>query len=156
MEKVIFMSQMDVIESPDIMKTTLGSCIGLILFDKKKTKFGLVHIMLPRSNQSSDAPIGKCADTAVVALVKKMKVPAGDLKAIVTGGANMFQKQISNNTVAIGQQNIEAVKAQLIELSIPIVAEDVAGFKGRQVTVNAGEKKVLVNTIGSEPIILFE
>ena len=48
----------------------LGSCVALILHDRRRSLGGLAHIMLPESRGNADRP-GKCADTAAT-------TPCGD------------------------------------------------------------------------------
>lgn len=50
----------------------LGSCIALILHDRRKSLAGLAHIMLPESRGNTDRP-GKFADTALNALLEEME-----------------------------------------------------------------------------------
>ena len=45
-------------KEPDILRTVLGSCIGICLYDKVRKTGGLAHIMLP----SMIHPDGKVMD----------------------------------------------------------------------------------------------
>ena len=73
---VVKMAEISVIDnnggsSPLKLKTTLGSCVGVILTDKKSDVHGLAHIMLPEMLRR-DASLGKYADTAIPALLTEM------------------------------------------------------------------------------------
>ncbi len=84
-----------VVYSPDRLITMgLGSCIGIALYDSDKKIGGLVHIMLPDSNQFKNIvnPL-KYADLGIEDLFKKM-LNLGCRKTSITakiaGGASMF------------------------------------------------------------------
>ncbi|WP_332449541.1 chemotaxis protein CheD [Methanoculleus sp.] len=111
----------------------LGSCVALILHDRRRSLAGLAHIMLPESRGSADRP-GKFADTAVSALLEEME-RAGGMKfattAIVVGGASMFE--FSASALNIGERNTAAVKGLLLERGIKIEHEETGGRVGRSV-----------------------
>jgi chemotaxis protein CheD len=111
----------------------LGSCVGLIIHDRKMGSGALVHIMLPSSQGKTERP-GKYADTALVILLKELtrcgSSPA-NLIAKITGGSAMF-KTFSGN-LNIGERNVEVVRKLLKEQSIPVKGEDVGGCVGRTI-----------------------
>lgn len=150
MEKTIFMGQLDIARAPDLLRTTLGSCVGVVLFDARSKTYGLAHIVLPSSANHTVDNVGKFADTAIPELVTRMGVPVSMLTAKIMGGANMFaggqQKQVMN----IGNQNIQAVREKLGALGIKVVAEDLGGDKGRQVLIDPKAEKVWVSCLGQE------
>lgn len=111
----------------------LGSCVAVILYDKKRKTGALAHVMLPESNGRNERP-GKFADTAVPLLVSEMEKNGSskrNLSAYLVGGASMF-KQFKGN-LDIGNRNITAIKKILTEMNIPVKSEDVAGTSGRSV-----------------------
>ena len=154
MEKTIFMSELGVVKAPDRLRTTLGSCIGIVLLDTRSDSVGLAHIMLPSSEgHSNDAELhGKFANTAVPALLNMMNVPLVEARtrvvAKIAGGANMFAKIVHHDLILIGEQNIKAVKRVLGEMGIRVMAEHLGGAKGRQLIVDAAQKKVFVSCLG--------
>lgn len=123
----------------------LGSCIGLVIYDKDTGNGGMAHVMLPDSQGRSERP-GKFADTAVEALVKdliKSGSRQGSLVAKMAGGAAMF-KTFSGN-LNIGERNIEAVKGALKLKNIPLAREDTGGVAGRtMVYIPADAGKILI------------
>jgi len=58
-------------ERPVALKTTLGSCVGIILADRQNEVYGLAHVMLPEKSPG-DQTVGKYADSAVPALASLM------------------------------------------------------------------------------------
>nr|WP_292366032.1 MULTISPECIES: chemotaxis protein CheD [unclassified Methanoculleus] len=111
----------------------LGSCIALILHDRRKSLAGLAHIMLPESRGNTDRP-GKFADTALNALLEEMEEFGStkfSIAAIVVGGASMFE--YSASSLNIGERNAAAVKDLLNAQGIRIEHEETGGKVGRSV-----------------------
>ncbi|WP_153720413.1 chemotaxis protein CheD [Sporosarcina cascadiensis] len=152
-------ADMNVAKAPETIRTSgLGSCVGVVLYDPSKKVAGMVHVMLPDSQlgKSSTVNAAKFADTGIYAMMEILKsegVRPFSIKAKIAGGAQMFQFG-SNDTIRIGPRNVEAVKAELKRLSIPIIAEDTGGSSGRTIefdpetcilhvrTVNAGTQEM--------------
>jgi chemotaxis protein CheD len=137
------------------LRTLLGSCLGLALYDRRLKIAGLAHIVLPDSRGRGDLP-GKFADTAVPALMRKMQDLAGDetlkLTAKIAGGANMFNS--TGPTATIGEQNIEAVQRILGELRIPITARHLGGEQGRRMLVDTATGLVTIEVVGAESMTM--
>lgn len=60
-------------QSPSVIRTTLGSCIGVVFYSPDKKVGAMAHIMLskdPTGKDSAKNPY-KYADTALPELVKK-------------------------------------------------------------------------------------
>lgn len=134
-----------------VLRTFLGSCIGLALYDGRHRVAGLAHVVLPRSQGETDLP-GKFVDTAVPMLLREMKRLVGGTilpTARIVGGANMFA---TNAVRTIGQQNIEASELVLGEMEIPIVGRHCGGEKGRRMTVNTTSGLITIEIVGEDPI----
>ncbi len=133
--QIVKMAEIQVVRSPVLLKTTLGSCVGVVLHDRRAHLGGLAHVMLPSRCGRDDAP-GKYADTAVPALLRRMHELGsrqGDLTAFLAGGADMFSQCTDGVIATIGQQNVQAVRKILSDLRIPISCEDTGGDHGRTV-----------------------
>src|SRR4030042_4170049 len=113
-------------EHPVALKTTLGSCVGIILADRENEVFGLAHVMLPEK-MPNDETLGKYADSAVPALVSLMEHRAGGangkLEAYLGGGASMFETGGGAMT-DIGNRNVQAAHQAVRKLNIPVVFAD--------------------------------
>lgn len=134
---------------PDQVRTVLGSCVGVALFDRVSKVGGLCHVMLP-SSECGQGDRGKFADTAVDWLVEDVVNAGGELKRLtakICGGASMFGPTVDNG---IGERNIKAVRDRLSHHSVRIAAQDVGGKKGRKMTLDPETGEVTVQFIGSE------
>lgn len=149
----IGMADLNVTKAPGILTTLgLGSCVGIALFDKKNKIAGLVHIMLPSSEEiKNNSNKAKFADTGIELLLEKMIALGADkknVKAKIAGGSQMFSFNSNNDVLKIGERNVIATKKKLKELSIPIVSEDTGGNYGRTIELNSEDGSLLVKTIG--------
>lgn len=117
----------------------LGSCVGVAIRDPANKIGGLAHVMLPDSTaiKNGHLNIAKFADTGIVELVNQMEklgARRSRMVAKIAGGATMFSFQGGNASMGqVGQRNVEATKAKLKELKIPILAEDTGKNYGRTV-----------------------
>lgn len=151
----IRIGEIGVARDEGVLRTLLGSCIGLALYDRKRKLGGLAHIVLPQANGSADLA-GKYADTAIPETIRRLHELADgerlSLTAKIAGGANMF----STNTAAatIGQRNLEAVERILGELGIPVVGRHVGGEQGRRMALDMATGSVAIDVVGSETVIL--
>lgn len=124
-------------KKPDVLVTyALGSCVGICIIDEQTGIAGLSHIMLPDSSTavSGNATPMRFADTAIPMMVKQMESMGASkmrLRSKIAGGATMFA--VANDKFNIGERNIAAVKKTLMDLRIPIIAEDTGANYGRTV-----------------------
>ncbi len=149
------MADLNVCVAPNSITTLgLGSCVGIILYDQRNKIAGLAHVMLPDSTKiSNNENKAKFADTGIEELINRMKViganPRG-LVAKIAGGAQMFAFSKNNGMMRIGDRNVEATKAKLNELSIPILAEDTGLNYGRTIEFYPETGELHIKSVGKE------
>ncbi len=129
----------------------LGSCIGISLYDPQTKIGGLLHIMLPDSSKSrSNENRAKFADTGIADMLQelqKMGAVKSRLVAKLAGGAQMFAFANASDIMRVGVRNVEASKAILKSLSIPVVGEDTGKNYGRTVQIDLSTGVYTVKTI---------
>ena len=132
------MADLNICHSPDAITTLgLGSCVGVVLYDKGRKIAGMVHVMLPdstkvRQNQNK----AKFADTGIdllIEMLQKEGAVKSALTAKIAGGAQMFAFNSNNDMLRVGERNVEAVKTKLNSIGIRILAEDTGLNYGRTV-----------------------
>jgi chemotaxis protein CheD len=131
----VLMGRWAVASAPTLIRTLLGSCVGVVFYDRQGRLGGVAHIVLPASRGSTDHP-GKYADTAIPALIADMERTAGRklrarLTAKVFGGASMF---LGGASIDIGRSNQVAVEQILAEIGVAVVGRDMGGETGRRLT----------------------
>jgi chemotaxis protein CheD len=146
-------AQMQTGANPAVLRTILGSCIGICIYDKEKKTGGLAHILLPECT-SSDKP-EKYADTAIPLLINIL-IKAGckkeNMSAKISGGASMFKFNSNISLSQIGEKNIEMTIKQLEENHIPIMAVDVGGNSGRVIDFHLEDGRLKVRAGGKEKV----
>ena len=73
-------AQIKLSNNPTILRTILGSCVGVCIYDKVKKIGGLAHVLLPSSVGIKDAILEKYADSAVPILIKQLLKSKGGIK----------------------------------------------------------------------------
>lgn len=138
-----------------IITVGLGSCVGIVLYDKRNKVGGLAHILLADSSNfnykgNSFNPF-KFADTAVPMLIEEMEKFGGTksrMEAKIAGGSQLFN--FNKTEGGIGDKNVKKVYEVLNEKGIPISGKDVGGNYGRTMQLYVDSGKVLVSTVGKE------
>jgi chemotaxis protein CheD len=142
--------------SPNVLRTILGSCVGICLYDPNRKIIGLSHIMLAEQNIAGTNP-KKYANSAIPLLIEEMEKAGGNskcFKAKIAGGAAMFNMGDSSLLGDIGKSNVRKVKEILAGLSIEILAEDVGGDYGRTIDFFSDNFVLKVKSIGRDERIL--
>ncbi len=146
------MAEMAVAKNPTILAAqSLGSCVGVILYDPEVKVGGLAHIMMPDINQAkAKKNKAKFANMAIEILLKKMYrlgAKRRRIKAKIVGGADMFPDVKSPGQMKMGEKNIQAVKEELKREKVKIVAEDTGGNHGRSIQFSTKTGGLMVKTI---------
>jgi chemotaxis protein CheD len=147
----INISELKAIKENCILETqSLGSCLGIALFDPTTKTAALAHVMLPDSKKANvGTKPGKYADTAIFKMLKemtKMGASKAMIVAKIVGGACMFSGSTISDFMNIGARNVETAKKLLSEQKIPVVAEDTGGKHGRTIEFNTNTGKVTVKS----------
>lgn len=149
MKKIVTVgiSDYNIVREGSLITYALGSCVGICLYDPKNKIMGLSHILLPDIMMChNDNNTKKFANTAIKEMVAKMQNMGAVrqfMTAKIAGGAQMFEK----STIRVGERNVAAVKRELAELKIPIVASDVGADYGRTMECDAESGSVYIKSI---------
>jgi chemotaxis protein CheD len=147
-------AQMRYSSSPAILRTILGSCVGICIYDRVKKIGGMAHILLPQ-NLKRGQNQEKYADTAIPLLVNELKKSGAkieNLSAKIAGGASMFKFGANVMLGQIGERNIEQTKLELDKLGISVVVEDLRGNFGRVIDFYLEDGRMKVKAGGQEKI----
>ena len=136
---------------------TLGSCIGICLYDAKIKLGAMVHIMLPINMETGRTHTMKYADTGIRETIRLMEAK-GALRSRITakiaGGAKMFSVSGGGALGNIGQRNIESVHLCLKRENIRILSEDVGGSSARTLLFDVSNGMGCVRCYGKPEIII--
>ena len=156
---MVGMSDLNCIRNPGALTTlALGSCVGIALYDNTIKVAGLAHCMLPDSRLiQNNLNTAKFVDTAILKLIEDMRKLGARkemMKAKIAGGAQMFAFNSTNDSMRIGDRNVEAALKVLAQAGIPVLSRDVGATYGRTVELYAETGRFLIKTIehGSKEI----
>ena len=132
---------------------SLGSCIGVALYDPVVKAGGLLHYQLPSS--TIDKPKAEkfpfmFGDTGMAILVNKL-VSLGAVKkrmmVKIAGGASM---STGPKGFDIGKRNYLAIRKVLWKHGMLIDGEDIGGTSPRNMYLNMSDGTVTVRSVGLE------
>lgn len=117
----------------------LGSCVGLIAYDRFAHVGGLLHALLPEASidpERAERQPALFVDTGIPLLIAKLE-EAGcfrrNLVLKLAGGANPIADQ---ELFRIGERNVDAARQVLEAARLPLAAEDVGGTTSRTLTLD--------------------
>jgi chemotaxis protein CheD len=139
---------------------SLGSCLGVTIYDPVVRAGGLLHAMLPdaaiNTVKASQQP-AMFVDTGVAALFRaayELNVEKRRVQICVAGGAQFLDKTGFFN---IGQRNYARLLELLQAHSLSIHAESVGGLVSRTINLKLETGEVRLKTSGqTEETILFK
>ena len=143
--------------SAEIVTYSLGSCLGVTIYDPVKKIGGLLHLMLPDSKidsaKAASAPF-MFADTGVPRLFHAAYNLGADRSRLVikvAGGAQLLDQQGIFN---IGARNFEAFSKLLAQNGLQVHATDVGGLSSRTVRLDLANGQVSIKSPGENPCLL--
>ena len=135
----------------ELVTYSLGSCLGVTVYDPLKKVGGLLHLMLPESRiapeKAKTAPF-MFVDTGVPQLFKTFYSLGGDrTRAVimVAGGAQFLDEQ---RTFNIGERNVRAFEEIIARNGLVIQARDLGGFNSRTLRFALASGKVTIHSPG--------
>jgi chemotaxis protein CheD len=150
------MAELKAATNPGVLTCVgLGSCIGLVFYDRISRIGAMAHIMMPDSSrakksETEDFKKGKYADTAIDGMLEEMEWLGAkklNIRAYIFGGANMFPELFHKDAfLNMGERNFEAVKNGLLQRKIKIMAEEVGGNLGRTITLYTESARIEMKT----------
>ena len=159
MNLIVGVSDMKVSDDMEAVLATysLGSCIGVAIYDAVARVGGLLHYMLPESSldqEKANKNPYMFADTGIPALFKaayKLGAKKQRLKVIVVGGSQILDQKGFFN---IGKRNETAVRKMFHRNNVIIDYSDVGGVVNRTIklAVDNGDVWLKVSGKGEKKI----
>jgi len=138
----------------DILVTySLGSCVGVSLYDPVENIGGLIHCMLPLSKVDREKARKNpymFVDTGLSKMIQEMYDRGAKKKNLVAklaGGARLLDKK---NIFNVGERNIVIVRKVLWKNDILIKGMDIGGAISRTVRLYMETGKTTVRNKGEE------
>lgn len=150
---VVGIAEMAVSNNTALTLTTysLGSCLGITIYDPVVKVGGLLHIMLPDSTIDSAKAAkqpGMFVDTGVPALFRaayQLRAEKHRMIICVAGGAQIMD---NGGFFNIGARNYDTLKKLFAEHGLRIHADEVGGLVNRTMHLNIATGQVRLKVSG--------
>jgi len=139
---------------------SLGSCLGVIVYDYKNKVAAMLHAMLPTaslekiSRDSITFNPYKYVDTGVDALLKKLYKMGAEKKSMsvnVFGGSKIFDREDYFN---IGKRNYVAFRKSIWKHGLFIDNEHIGGIVHRTVKLSTKTGRIKLD-VNKEKVLLY-
>jgi len=125
---------------PCQIRTILGSCVAICLWDKWRGTGGMNHFLLPssREGQPTSLRYGDEATRVLLEILDGLGCQAPNLCAKVFGGAALSQSR-DRYGVSLGAKNVAAALSLMNSAGIPVVGQETGGLQGRKLIFNTDD-----------------
>lgn len=155
MNQTVGISEMRVSNKTDDVLVTysLGSCVGVALYDPEARVAGLIHCMLPLSRidtEKAQAQPEMFVDTGVPHLLRAVLELGASKQRLIAKVAGGGAPLNDNGVFKIGERNYVVLRKVLWKNDILIASEDVGGTAARTMYVRVADGRITVRSGGQE------
>lgn len=155
MKIIVGVADMRLSSDPEdvIITYSLGSCIGLTLYDTEKRIGGLVHCMLPLSKidaAKAEANPFMFIDSGVTSFLQSLFDMGAQRKTLVAKVAGGAQIMDDKGVFNIGERNNTVVRKMLWKNNILISGEEVGGSIPRTLSLDLATGRTILKAAGTE------
>ena len=153
--RIVGIAEMIVSSDPreTLVTYSLGSCIGVTVYDPQIKVGGMIHCMLPSSKleeaKAQDKP-HMFVDTGVVALLQSVMNLGADKKRLIVKVAGAAAPMDVCGRFKIGERNHTMLRKVLWKNEIMLKGEDVGGTQPRTMVLYLDAGRTAIRTGGQE------
>jgi chemotaxis protein CheD len=150
--------EMHCADRPTLVVTVLGSCLSVILYNRRLGIGGICHGLLPSCGKQKTCS-GDCAekfryvDCAIRQMLKtfdRFGVKRSEIEVKCFGGADMFSRPIEKpGLLSVGQQNSETAEEVMKSEGLTLTTRDVGGLQGRKILFYTHTGEVLLKRLAN-------
>ena len=122
-----------------VLRTLLGSCVSIVLWNPERKLGGMCHAVLPTRSQTYSELDGNHCPGAVQLFLRELQrtaTRASQYHAYLLGGARMSLGQINQQRIAVGDRNVHTCRELLQAAGFTIRNEHVGLTGPRRVEFN--------------------
>ena len=139
-------------QEDDVLVTySLGSCVGVTIYDPQARVGGMIHCMLPLSKidlQKAQKTPAMFVDTGIPALFEAAYRLGARKERIILKVAGASKILDEKGTFKIGDRNYATLRKILWKNDILIAAQDVGGNISRTMYLEIGTGRVIIKSRG--------
>lgn len=130
----------------DIIRTDLGSCVALCLWDSSQMLGGMNHYLLPgtEGSLSENTSEGYYANQSLLYAMLRSGATLKTLQGAIIGGGQLYPE---NDFFGIGDSNVIAAEFILEKHRIPLVFKRTGGSMSRSVELDVESGQIHVREI---------
>ncbi|MBF0473671.1 MAG: chemotaxis protein CheD [Nitrospirae bacterium] len=152
---VVGISDMKISSNPNdyIVTYSLGSCLGVTVYDPVIKVAGMIHCMLPISSIDTEKAKKEpymFVDTGLPILLNKMFDYGADKKRLIIKIAGCASILDDKGLFKIGERNLTVARKLLWKNSILIKAVDAGGAVSRTLSIDVSTGTVVIKSKGVE------
>ena len=136
-----------------VVTHSLGSCVGVAIYDIRLCMGGIGHFMAPSSRANPDkarTSPGMYVDTGISGMLQEFFDAGsrrGDLMIKVAGGARMMD---ARDHFRIGHKNLTVLRKLMWKNSLMIHAEDTGGVAPRTLFLDISNGETTIRSAGTK------
>lgn len=143
------------LREPALLRTVLGSCVGVAFIAQERGVAALCHPMLPRLPEKSAGKVGlkegrRYVDFAIRDIASQldaMGIRRVDVQVKLFGGADVLPVSATSTRPTVGQMNCAEAQRVLREEGFAIAASRLGGTAGLQLRFHTVTGEVLVRAL---------
>lgn len=156
--RTVGISEMIVTDNPEekLVTYSLGSCLGLTVYDAINKVGGMIHCMLPLSSIDPVKAKGNpemFVDIGVPVLLEKFFQMGGERSQMVVKAAGCSQMLDPKGLFNIGSRNFTLLRKLLWKNSILLKAQDIGGSVSRTLSLEILTGRTVVKSQGVEHLL---
>jgi chemotaxis protein CheD len=144
------------VNGPAVLRTVLGSCVGIAFLAPRLGAGALCHPMLPNSppgggRQRNLAAGRRYVDFAIRDLAEQFDALGArrcEVQVKLFGGADVLTVVNAGSRPTVGRLNCETALRELRDLGFEVVASSLGGTAGMNIQFNTGTGEVLLKRLG--------
>lgn len=144
------------VSEPAIMRTVLGSCVGIAFWAPRLGIGALCHPMLPKYPRNGSARLSnldgrRYVDFAIRDLARQLDsrgARRGEVQVKLFGGADVLAVADAATRPTVGKMNSEAAVRVLGDEGFEVVASSLGGTSGLNIQFHTGTGEVLLRRLG--------
>ncbi len=143
--------------SPTILRTILGSCVGVTFWSVRLGAGALCHGVLPRCppDRQPDFRLSeghRYVDFSIRYLARQFDALGASRQEVVVklfGGADVLPATVRPNRPTVGALNCLAAEEVLAEEGFTVSASDLGGARGRKIRFHTGTGEVWLHRLAA-------
>lgn len=150
-------AEMHIADSPSIVKTVLGSCVSITMFNRRLKVGAICHGMLPHCRRKAGcrdecAEGFKYVDYSIRQMLERfrsMGIGHREIEVKLFGGADMFATDAGERET-VGVQNTKTALRIFEKERLTLRTSDTGGSQGRKLFFYTHTGEVFLKRLGSE------